>query len=169
MGRIKVVRLVPVLDFGGVESRIVLTSQLIDRARFDYRICTFWNYGVAAERIEALGIPVDVLGWDPAIRNTAGTLALIRYLRTQRPDVVHGSISEGIYQAAIAGAVADVPVRILEEVGMPTRSPMARAIFGSLSHLAATTVGVAQVVCDYLEREENMVRVRCVHNCGKPE
>ena len=36
--RPRVVRLIPVLDFGGVESRFVMLSRLIDRDRFDFRV-----------------------------------------------------------------------------------------------------------------------------------
>ena len=58
--RIKVVRLIPVLDFGGVESRFILQSKLIDRERFDFRVCTFWKPGAAAEKIRESGIEVEV-------------------------------------------------------------------------------------------------------------
>ena len=51
--RPRVIRLIPVLDFGGVESRFVLLSRLIDRSRFDFRVCTFWKDGAAARAVEA--------------------------------------------------------------------------------------------------------------------
>ena len=43
-----VVRLVPVLDFCGVESIVVLQARLVDRARYDFRVCTFWKKGVVS-------------------------------------------------------------------------------------------------------------------------
>src|SRR5690242_14126551 len=89
-----VVRLIPVLDFGGVETNFVQQARTIDRSKYDFRVCTFWKHGEAARRIEASGIQVDVLDVHPSIRNPRATRTLLRYLRRVRPDVVHASIGE---------------------------------------------------------------------------
>src|SRR4051812_22494897 len=94
MSRTRVVRLLPTLDFGGVESRAILQSELHDRERLDLRVCTFHRAGAAADAIRALGIPVDVLGQDPRIRNARASLALAAYLLRTKPDIVHASIVE---------------------------------------------------------------------------
>lgn len=169
MRRLRIVRLLPVLDFGGVESRVALQAALIDRERFDLRVCTFWRDGEAARAVREAGIPVDVLGVDPRVRNPAATLALYRYLRRVRPDILHASISEGIYHGALAGALADVPVRIVEEVGIPSRRRLGRAIFGSLYHTVDAVIGVAQATCDILADEGVPPdRLRLVYNCAAP-
>jgi glycosyltransferase involved in cell wall biosynthesis len=169
--RIKVVRLLPTLDFGGVESRAILQAELQDRERFDLRVCAFWRDGVAAQKIRALGIQVDILEADPAIRNHAATLALWRYLDRERPDVLHASIAEAMFHGAIAGYAARVPLRIIEEVGRPQRSPLGNLSFAGLSCLVDRVVGVSQVTCDYLIEHDRMIaeRVKLIYNCGKPE
>ena len=54
--RPRIVRLMPVLDFGGVESRVVTLAGLIDFERFDYRVCTLTRAGDAANKLKAEGM-----------------------------------------------------------------------------------------------------------------
>ncbi len=169
--RVTVIRLIPVLDFGGVESLVVLQAQLTDRDRFDLRICTFWKPGAAAEAIRDAGLTVDVLGVDPAIRNVEATAALYRYLRKVKPDVLHASIGEAMWHGSIAGALAGVPWRLIEDVGLPARAPLARALFSAVARLNHAVIGVSQGTCDYLIERERMPAslVRLIYNCGKPQ
>jgi glycosyltransferase involved in cell wall biosynthesis len=171
MKRLRVVRLLPVLDFGGVESRVVLTAERIDRARFDLRVVAFHRPGVAAERIAAAGIPVEILGVDPAVRNPRATWHLARFLRAARPDVLHASIAEANFHAAIGGALARVPVRIGEEVGVPVRSRQGRLLHRAASRGLHRVVGVTQATVDWLAEAEGIPRSRLVriYNCGKPQ
>ncbi len=167
--RVKIIRLMPVLDFGGVESRIVLQSQMIDRERFDYRVCAFWSPGEAAKNIRANGVEVDILGVDPAVRNPGAALALMRYLREQSPDILHASISEANFHGAIAGALTGVPVRIVEEVGIPSRGRLGEMVFGWMYGLAHQVVGVSKATCDVLKREGAAEeKVRLIYNCANP-
>ena len=169
--RKKLIRLIPVLDFGGVESRFVLQSSLMDQEKFEMRVCTFWKEGDAARRVRALGVPVDVLGVDPALRNPKALWALWRYLMVQRPDIVHASVGEAMFHGAIASFLAGVPRRLIEDTGIPSRSPLGRRIYGLLGHLVDHVVGVSAATCRYLLEEDKMPadRVKLVYNCGRPE
>ena len=169
--RVRIVRLIPVLDFGGVESRFVLQSELMDRERFDLRVCTFWKRGQAARRIEALGHQVDELGVDPSIRNPRATWELVRYLRQVRPHVLHASVGEAMIHGAVAGRIAQVPSVIIEEVGIAKRSRAGRAAAWAAGQLAHVIVGVSQQTCDVLADNDGMPRsrIRLIYNCGKPE
>ncbi len=166
-----VVRLLPVLDFGGVESRVVLQAALHDRDAYDLRVVAFDRPGQAAARIAEAGIPVEVLGTSPAIRNPRATAALLRYLRRVRPAVLHASIAEANLHGAVAGALAGVPARIVEEVGVPVRSRRGRALHGAVMRLAHRVVGVTAATVDWLATEERLPRDRLalVYNCGKPQ
>ncbi len=166
-----VVRLIPVLDFGGVESIFVLQSKLIDPAVFDFRVCTFWKKGAAAREVEATGVQVDDLGVDPAIRNPRATLALARYLRRLRPDVVHASIGEANFHAALVGRLAGVPVTIIEEQGLPARGRAARWAHTALYRRVDAIVGVSGTSCAYLIDKEHAPRQRVhrIYNCARSE
>jgi glycosyltransferase involved in cell wall biosynthesis len=150
----RIVRLVPVLDFGGVETRVLLQSSLIDRRTFDFRVCTFWKAGDAAKRIEDKGIIVDVLGVDPSVRNWRAPWILCRYLREVRPTIVHASIAEANAHLAIACKFAGTPIAIVEEVGVPVRSLRARMIYAALYRNVDAIVAVSKATRSYLVEKE---------------
>ncbi len=167
--RIKITRLLPVLDFGGVESRVVLQSQMIDRAEFDYRVCAFWKCGEAGRRIRRAGIPVDVLGVDPTVRNPMATAKLTSYLRDDPPHILHSSIAEANLHGTLAAAMAGVPCRIIEEVGIPSRGRLGRLAFGGIYNLAHRIVGVSRATCDVLRLEGAPEdKLRLIYNCANP-
>ena len=164
-----IVRLLPVLDFGGVESRVVLQSQMMDRERFDLRVCAFWSDGEAADAIRNAGVPVDILDVDPAVRNPGATVKLAAYLRKHNPDILHASIGEANFHGLIAGTLAQVPHRIVEEVGIPSRSDLGQFVFGHLYRLASRVVGVSRATCRVL-RDEGATeqQLELIYNCANP-
>ena len=156
------------LDFGGVESRILIQAEEMRDRVGELRVCTFWKAGAAAERLRGQGIPVDVLGVDPSIRNPRATARLTAYLRKHKPDILHACIGEANWHGLIAGALAGVPVRIVEEVGMPSRSALTRRAFPWLYRLAHRVVGVSQATCDFLAGPDGAdpAKVRLVYNAA---
>lgn len=166
--RMRVVRVLPELDFGGVESRVSVQGMLHDREAYELSVCAFHKDGAAARSIREQGLRVDVLGVSPAPRNAAAPLALARYLRQQRPDVVHASIAEANLHALVAGTLARIPVRIAEETGMPSHSRVAQTVYRSVYQLASSVVGVSQAVCDYVRDVDRAPRnrVRLIYNCA---
>lgn len=159
---LKIVRLVPVLDFGGVESCVVHLAKHLDDPSVDLRVCTFWKAGDASRKVRDYGIPVDVLDTDPAVRNPRATLRLFNYLTELQPDIVHSSITEANFHLALAGTAARIPIRIVEEVGDPTvRSRKAHLLVGMTMHLASHCIGVsrpsARYIHDKLKVDESKV------------
>lgn len=169
--RPSVVRLIPVLDFGGVESIFVLQSKLIDRTAFDFRVCTFWKKGAAAREVEAAGVPVDELDVNPSIRNPKATLALARYLRARRPDVVHASIGEANFHAALVSKLAGTKATIIEEQGLPARGRGGRWVHAALYRGVDAIVGVSGTSCAYVIDREHAPRERVhkIYNCARSE
>jgi len=168
---LRVVRVMPVLDFGGVESRVTLQARLMDRSRFDLRVFTFHKSGAAARAIRDSDVPVDVGQVDPSPRNPRATLNLARYLRHVRPDVIHSSIAEANFHALLASRLVRVPVVIAEEVGTPAHGRVARAAFHFLYRGADAIVCVTQATCDEVMKQDRVPRerLRLVYNCAGPE
>jgi glycosyltransferase involved in cell wall biosynthesis len=152
--RLKVVRLIPVLDFGGVETTFLLEAESVDRTSFDFSICTFWNDGRMAAQIRETGTRVTTLDIDPSIRNPAATAALARFLRRERPDILHASIGEANFHAALVGRLCGVPVTIIEEQGLPSRTLVGRAVHALLYRRVDAVIGVSQASCAYLTDQE---------------
>jgi glycosyltransferase involved in cell wall biosynthesis len=166
----KVIRLLPELDFGGVESRIEVQARLHDRGAYDLRVCTFHKPGKTARLLADLGVPVDVLQVSPAPRNLRAPLALARYLRKQRPDILHASISEANFHGLMAGRLAGVPVVIAEETGMPNHDRVARLAYRGVYQLASTVVAVTKAIAAYVREVDKApaARVRVIYNCAAP-
>jgi glycosyltransferase involved in cell wall biosynthesis len=166
----KVIRVLPELDFGGVESRIELQAHLHAPSDYQLRVCAFHKPGKTARALAEMGIPVDVLGVSPSPRNPAATWALTRYLREHRPDVMHASIAEANLHGLLAARLARVPVAIAEETGMPSHSRIARLTYRAVYRLASNVFGVTKAVAAYSRDVDRAPadRVRVVYNCAGP-
>jgi glycosyltransferase involved in cell wall biosynthesis len=108
---------------------------------------------------------------DPSIRNPRATRALWRYLRATRPSVVHSSIGEANFHAALVSKLSGVPVTIIEEQGLPARGTPARLVHTCLYRLVDCIVGVSSTSCGYVLDKEfaPRERVRLIYNCARPE
>lgn len=168
---LQVVRLMPVMDYGGVESIVTVLAERLDRDDFSLRVCTFWKDGEAAARVRASGIPCDVLGVDPRLRNPLATLKLCAYLLKHRPAILHASISEANFHASVVARFFPGLLLILEEVGTPDRSKRARRLFRHVYRRAQRIIGVSEATRRYLVEvegapEEKVVRI---YNCVDAE
>jgi glycosyltransferase involved in cell wall biosynthesis len=156
--RPRIVRLIPVLDYGGVETTFITQARHIDRSSFDFRVATFWKAGAAARKISESGIPVADLGIDPSIRNRAATRRLAAYLKEVQPDIVHASIGEANIHAALVSKRSGVPVTIIEEQGIPSRGLVGRLGHAFLYRRVDAIVGVSEASCRYLIEREHAPR-----------
>ncbi|MFC0710513.1 glycosyltransferase [Azorhizophilus paspali] len=144
-----VVHLLASLDFGGVERRMEL---LAEQPAGDIRhlFCAIGGGGNAERRLQSLGAPVRCLHQPTAIPSPAAILALIRLLRRLRPTVLHAHGAEANFHGLIAARLAGVPVRIAEEIGIPTHSARARRVFRQLYRSAHCVVGISDAVTGWL-------------------
>ena len=154
-----VVVVFPVLDFGGIESRAVIQAACwpTDDA---LRFCCFADAGSAAATVRGLGFIVDELGTAPSVRNPRALWRLWRYLRYHRPAIVHAVSGAMTVHGLLAATLAGVPVRIVEEVGIPTRGRVGRVIFPWLYRLATCVIGVSDAVVDSLVVHEGVPRMK---------
>ena len=162
LGPVTVIVVLPVLDFGGIESRAAIQAEGMATSEFELRICCFGQDGAAADYIRTLGVPVDVLGVSPSVRNPLATWKLWRYLRRHRPVVLHAVSGSMTVHSLLASAVTRTPVRIVEEVGIPTRGPLGRRMFPLLYRLATRVIGVSDAVIEYLVAEDGVPAGRAV-------
>lgn len=170
--RMRVIRLMSELDFGGVETGIVIQAELMDRERFDLRVCTFWKAGASARRVQELGIPVDVLNVAPSVYSPKATYTLARYLRQMRPDVLHASVTEADVHASALAPLRLAKRTIIDEAGFPEIARYRRRIvFSILNRMVDDIVIVSAGLGDFLVKHESAPpgKLRLVPNCGQPE
>lgn len=166
----KVLRLIPVLDFGGVESRFTLQSREWHDHQIKVEYCCFWKDGVAAQAIRDAGGTVYVLGEDPSVRNPQATAKLLALLKEHRFDIIHASIGEANFHAALCSKLGPWKT-IIEETGLPQRRLRNRLVHAALYQLVDQIVAVSQKSADYvLDREwAPRQKVRVINNPARRE
>jgi glycosyltransferase involved in cell wall biosynthesis len=152
----KIVLAVPVLNFGGVETQTVIHAKLMKGSVGSVRVCCLTEDGSAAEELRSAEIAVDVLNTSPSIRDPRTTFRLWRYLRRERPTIMHARTGAMTVHGLLAARLAGVPVRIVEEVGVPHRGPVGRLVFPLMYRLATRVIGVSDAVADYLVQHDKV-------------
>lgn len=162
----KVMQIVPVLNYGGIESHRYMIAKYHDPQSYELMFCCLKDQGMISEKIEALGYPVIYLNQDVKIPNFKLILVLYRLFKKENPDIVHACASEANFHAVIAAYLARTPVRIAEEIGIPRQSKKAKVIFRGVYALSTAVIGVSKKVQEYLIGENKVPprKVKLIYN-----
>lgn len=118
---LKVIYVIGTLEVGGTERQLVELAARLDPSRFRAIVVCLSSGGPLAEQLRAKGIPVRIVGlrglrrYGPPLpwRLPAllwGFLRLIRLLRVEAPDIVHGLLFPAYVLGAQAARFAGIPV-----------------------------------------------------------
>lgn len=164
MSALKIVRIVPLLDFGGVEQRIKHTVFGFNTYSEDsLKIVVLGGEGKISQELKMSGnLPIH-LHSNFKIPNFRLIFKLYRLMKEMQPDVFHTSASEANFHGLIAAKMAGVPVRIGEEIGFPNHDWKWRMIFRWVYKSATRVIAISQAVKDRIvelgEVEEEKVEV----------
>lgn len=169
----KVFNVFSTLDFGGVESRAIMLAEN-NISKINASFVAISRGGRASERISQCGYDVHVLNVASKIPSVRAIMALYFLFKNERPDVVHCRGGEANFHGIIASWLAGVPVRIAEEIGIPSHGFFARAIFKIIYKGSNGIVAISDAVKRWIvasgespeakvRRIYNPVEVRCFH------
>ena len=144
----KIIRLSTFLDFGGIETKMVNLSHYNDIEN-EWIFVAIGKGGVAEERILKNNKRTAILNLNDKIPSLKTIWQLYRYLKKERPDVLHTSGAEANFFGYFAGRMAGVPKIIVEEIGIPRQSSVAKKIFRFIFRNADYTVGESKAVVDH--------------------
>jgi glycosyltransferase involved in cell wall biosynthesis len=145
----KILRIIPFLDFGGVEQRVKLTALgFQDVPDVDLIIVVLGHGGRVSEELVQMGIMPLILNSGVRIPNIKLIYSLYRIMKEHRPDVVHCSGSEANFHGLIATKMAGVKVKIGEEIGFPNHQLAWRFIFKVIYSLADGVIAISHAVAD---------------------
>jgi glycosyltransferase involved in cell wall biosynthesis len=146
----KVIKVINSLDFGGIEKVFEIVARYHQGDKTDVIFLALGKGGATEQAISKLGFRVIVWNVRTRIPNIGLILRLARFLRKEKPSVVHTTGAEGNFHGILAACLAGVPVRIAEEIGMPAHGKAARFIFRQVYRSAYRVIAVAGLVEKFL-------------------
>lgn len=141
---LKVIRITTILDFGGVEKRLVNVAQSVPD-NVEVTFVALGEGGWASKQIQQ-SHQVICLKERYRIPNYKLIFKLYKLFSEIKPDVVHSSGAEANFHAQIAAFIARVPKRISEEIGFPKHSTLAKKIFKFTYGLSNRVIGISRAV-----------------------
>jgi glycosyltransferase involved in cell wall biosynthesis len=153
-----VCHLVAALDYGGVERQMrIIADSTLDR-RGSMHFVAIGDGGRTADAIAGAGHDVTLLRRTPSVYSAGAFPAVLQAIRRLRPDVVHTHGAESNFHGLPAAFLARVPVRIGEEIGLPSLTLKARLAFRLVYRFAQRVVAVSDMVADDMVRGGEVAR-----------
>ena len=166
MSRPTVLHIVTSLDFGGVERHIETIAQVLHLSQMRHVFVAIGGGGVTADKLFGMGVDCQYLMLPIKIFNISTLKSLYRFLIVMKPTIVHTHGAEANFYGLIAAALARVPVRVGEEIGIPSHSNKAKLVFSLIYRSAHRVIGISKSVTEWLI-ESGEVRRRnavCLYN-----
>ncbi|WP_439481069.1 glycosyltransferase [Cyclobacterium plantarum] len=143
----RVIRVLPYLDFGGLERRVLLTAIGFQQHKdHELEIFVLGKQGKTSGELIDLGIQPKHFHTNIKIPNFKLIYVLYTQFKLVRPDVVHTSSAEANFHGLIAAWFAGVPIRIGEEIGFPSHDWKWIIIFKCVYALATKVIAISEAV-----------------------
>lgn len=140
-----VLRISTVLDFGGIERRLVNTATATGND-LTFVFLALGKGGWAEREIRSLGSTVIVMNHSYKIPNFLLIVKLWRLIKKLGPDVVHTSGAEANFHGVIAARLCAIPIVVAEEVGFPSHGRLARTVFKLVYSMSDRVIAISDAV-----------------------
>ncbi len=179
MGRTKVLYVIGTLDVGGTEGQLVQLVTHLDPLRFQPVVCSLSSGGPYLDTLTAAGVPVKVIGFRGFQRGLRRLVSLpkvalqlsrlVRFLRQERPLIVHGFLFWAYILGTYAAKLAGVPIVLASRRGLghfKVNRPHYLFLERMATRLTDLIVANAEAVRQDVIRQERMApsKVKVVHN-----
>lgn len=158
--RIKVVHIIPTLQYGGAERLLAEIARYHDREKFEMSVIVTVALGPLADRIQSCGVrvvPMTAHGrWSPKF-----LWQLRQWLRREKPAIVHTHLFGADVYGKIAAWLAGVPVCISTEHNQWYDEPQWKHWTKRvLSYGTDRIIAVSASVAEYAQRVEGVAATK---------
>ncbi|WP_162340655.1 glycosyltransferase [Cyclobacterium salsum] len=150
----KIIRLCTLLNFGGLEQRLVNISHINDG--HEWIFCALGTGGEAAEEITKNGKRVVLLDVAYTIPSVKAIQKLVSFFLQEKPDVVHTSGAEANFHGIIAAKMTGVKRLIAEEIGIPNQKIHHKIMVKIIYKFPDYVLANSKPVTNYLEKENGV-------------
>jgi len=105
------------LGLGGAEMMRFILLANIDKNKYGIKICCIGEKGILGKDLEAMGYKVDELRQNPNSLSLSITCKVIKYLKKEKPDILHTSLFNSNFHGRLANFFCRIPYMITEEHG----------------------------------------------------
>ncbi|MGQ0732034.1 MAG: glycosyltransferase [Acidobacteriota bacterium] len=151
---------------GGAEEMVLNLVRRLPR-RFEPVVCSIHEPGPIGEEIRRTGVPFAVLGLTPGLRRPFDVLAIRRYLRDVRPDIVHPFLLTASLYGRFASLLAGVPIVLGTEVNVYEHKRSVHALAERwLMHGTDAVIASAESVREFYIRQVHAApeKVEVIYN-----
>jgi len=141
---------VPLLDCGGVESRILQIAPSLKSRGIDLSIINLGKQGRIGLTLERKGVNIVNLNLPVRITKINTTIKLWQFLREKDFDLMHTFVAEANWHGGVVARFLSKPL-IIDEVGVPVnRSFLSNILLGMVYRRAVRVLVRSQALLDWL-------------------
>lgn len=148
--RLVVAHIVTSLDFGGVERHMENIAYSSAGSSIKNEFYAIGKGGASEISLRKYNLKVVCLNRSTTIPSPTSIWTLYKCFKKNQPTIVHTHGAEANFHGLIAAWLARVPVRVGEEIGVPTHSALARMVFKHVYRAAHQVIGVSDAVKRWL-------------------
>ncbi|XFE75526.1 glycosyltransferase [Algoriphagus halophilus] len=135
------------MDFGGVEKVLAISlPALKNQNGLELKLIVLGKGGKVAEELVSQGIKPQILSFNPRIPNFKLIKELRNILIDFAPDVVHTQGGEANFHGIWAAKLANVPLVVGEEIGIPNHHTFWRYVFKWVYRKANKVIAISEAV-----------------------
>lgn len=158
---LKVLYLAQHLTMGGAEELLRGVATGLPTERFEVVVGCLTREGVIARELRAAGLRVVLLPGEPGLRDQAAFLRLLRFIRAERPAVVHTFLLNAGLYGRLAAWLARVPaIYHAEQNVYVQKSPRHLALERFLAARTTRVVACCRAVADFYAAQVGIAAAR---------
>ncbi len=144
--QIKIVFIIHRFNMGGTEKRLIDLLKGLPRDKFELVFLCLYQIGVLENEVKALGVKTVMFGLE-RVNKVISILKILKFLKRERPDIVHTFLFPSYLCGGIAAILARIPIILSSEENLLLRKTKShRFIDFCFSLFNSCTVAVSETV-----------------------